>query len=274
MSLRIYLCFLLAVSFFINGCDFYPIFSLPKESVSGVGRLTPQLKKRALKVRTLFLYLQSERGGPPLAVQKLINVKFPYHFILTKNDSMMPGVSFTGRVLVRARLDSDGIVGTFSVGDFEGVSHKIVQVGSKNVNVVISREGKKKKNSKIKTSLIKKFTKKSFEKKISGVITIDDSLVSLRNKKSILYVIAKSKNRRAPVAVVRIPSPSFPFKFELSERNVMMKGVNFDGKFRIIARLDLDGIAGLVAKGDMEGMSKNEIMVGSSDVSININKKY
>ena len=122
--------------------------------------------------------------------------------------------------------------------------------------------------------LIKKFTKKSFEKKISGVITIDDSLVSLRNKKSILYVIAKSKNRRAPVAVVRIPSPSFPFKFELSERNVMMKGVNFDGKFRIIARLDLDGIAGLVAKGDMEGMSKNEIMVGSSDVTININKKY
>ena len=96
----------------------------------------------------------------------------------------------------------------------------------------------------------------------------------MRNKKSILYVIAKSKNRRAPVAVVRIPSPSFPFKFELSERNVMMKGVNFDGKFRIIARLDLDGIAGLVAKGDMEGMSKNEIMVGSSDVTININKKY
>ena len=65
--------------------------------------------------------------------------------LLTKNDSMMPGVSFTGRVLVRARLDSDGIVGTFSVGDFEGVSHKIVQVGSKNVNVVISREGKKRK---------------------------------------------------------------------------------------------------------------------------------
>ena len=53
-----------------------------------------------------------------------------------------------------------------------------------------------------------------------------------------------------------------------------MKGVNFDGKFRIIARLDLDGIAGLVAKGDMEGMSKNEIMVGSSDVTININIKY
>ena len=142
MSSRLLLCFFLVLSFFIYSCDFYPFFSLPKESISGVVRIAPQLKKRVQNVRTLFLYLQSERGGPPLAVQKLINVKFPYHFILTKNDSMMPGVSFSGRVLVRARLDADGIVGPLTKGDFEGVSRKIVQIGSKNVNVIIAREGK------------------------------------------------------------------------------------------------------------------------------------
>tara|TARA_Y100001960_G_C14758509_1_gene872633 strand:+ start:1594 stop:2388 length:795 start_codon:yes stop_codon:yes gene_type:complete len=264
MCSRIFFFFLFGFSFFIYGCDFYPVFSVPKESVSGVVRITPQLKKRVKNVRTLFLYLQSERGGPPLAVQKLINVKFPYNFILTKNDSMMPGVSFSGRVLVRARLDADGIVGPLTKGDFEGVSREIVQIGSNNVNVIIAREGKSNKKSK----------KNSLVRKISGVITIDDSLVSFKNKKSVLYVIAKNKNRPAPVAVVRIMSPSFPFKFELSERNVMMRGVKFDGRYRIVARLDFDGIAGPVAKGDMEGISNEEISVGSSNVRIKINKKY
>ena len=268
------LYFFFVFSFFIYGCDFYPIFSLPKESVSGVVRITPSLKKRVEKVRTLFLYLQSERGGPPLAVQKLIKVKFPYHFILTKGDSMMPGSSFSGRVLVRARLDADGIVGPLSEGDFEGVSSKIVGIGSKNVDVIISREGKRKKNSKLQSSQFKKIDKNSLIKKISGVITIDDNLVSFKNKKSVLYVIAKSKNRLAPVAVIRILSPSFPFNFELSERDVMIRSEKFDGKFRIIARLDSDGIAGPVTKGDLEGISQGEISVGSSNVRININKKY
>tara|TARA_Y100000590_G_C15649914_1_gene988335 strand:+ start:165 stop:989 length:825 start_codon:yes stop_codon:yes gene_type:complete len=274
MCSRIFFYFLFGFSFLIYGCDFYPIFSVPKESVSGVVRITPQLKKRVQNVRTLFLYLQSERGGPPLGVQKLINVKFPYHFIITKNDSMMPGVSFSGRVLVRARLDADGIVGPLSKGDFEGVSRNIVEIGTKDVNVVIAREGKSKKISKIQPSLLKKTKRNSFVRKISGVITIDDSLVSFKNKKSVLYIIAKNQNRPAPVAVVRILSPSFPLKFELSEKNVMIRGVKFDGRYRIIARLDSDGIAGPVRKGDMEGISKEEISVGSSEVRININKKY
>ena len=67
MSSRIFFFFLFGFSFFIYGCDFYPVFSVPKESVSGVVRITPQLKKRVENVRTLILNLQSERGGPPLA---------------------------------------------------------------------------------------------------------------------------------------------------------------------------------------------------------------
>lgn len=118
------------------GCD-----SAPPESVSGTIRIEPGIQSKVRKARTMFIFLSPEKGGPPIAVQRLVRVEFPYKYVLTKDDAMKLGQSLKGNVRVWVRLDADGNMGPFVQGDFSGEIPKAVPIGARDADVIINRAG-------------------------------------------------------------------------------------------------------------------------------------
>jgi len=87
-----------------------------------------------------------------------------------------------------------------------------------------------------------------------------------------LFVIARQKGARGgpPLAVQRVPSPHFPFAFELSQANVMVPSMRFAGEIDVTARLDADGNAMTRDASDLEGRAASAHVPGDSGVVIEL----
>ena len=264
---------LLCLSVVLSGCDLLPELGPPKESVSGVIRMSAKLPVKAWRTRTLFIILEREGGGPPLAVQRLVETRFPYRYVITKDDVMMRGQEFSGRIRVRARLDADGVPGKLVQGDYEGRAAGVVTVGAKNVDVVIDRIGtapppKVAKKSPPKPAPPQEATPPAGSgKTIRGVVRVAPALAENAKGKAAIFIIARGKQPGPPLAVMRILNPRFPLEFTMSEQNVMMQGVAFTGEVRLIAKLDGDGKVG-TQPGDIFGGARGPVQVGARGVEI------
>ncbi len=86
----------------------------------------------------LFLFIRRAEGegGPPLAVQRHQQVRFPFAFAIGRQDAMMAGVEFPDQVRVVARLDSDGNAMTEGPGDWRAASEPI-KLGSEGLELVL-----------------------------------------------------------------------------------------------------------------------------------------
>ncbi len=263
----------ICLSVMLSGCDLLPELGPPEESVSGTIRMSAKLPVKAWRTRTLFIILEREGGGPPLAVQRLVETRFPYQYVITKDDMMIRGQNFAGRVRVRARLDADGVPGPLVQGDFEGRAAGPVAVGAKDVDVVIDQIG---------TAPPPKVAKKSPPKSapspeaapstgsgktIRGVVRVAPKLKEKVKGKAAIFIIARGKQPGPPLAVMRILNPGFPLDFTMSEQNVMLQGVAFAGEVRLIAKLDGDGKVG-TQPGDIFGGARGPVQVGARGVEI------
>ncbi|MYA94874.1 MAG: hypothetical protein F4X91_00460 [Nitrospinae bacterium] len=261
------------LSVILSGCDLLPELGPPKESVSGTIRMSANLPVKAWRTRTLFIIVEPEEGGLPLAVQRLVETRFPYKYVITKDDMMMRGQKFAGRVRVRARLDADGVPGPLVRGDFEGRAAGLVSVGAENVDVVIDQIG---------TAPPPKVAKKSppkpaqppepkpsagSGKTIRGVVRVAPNLKEKAKGKAAIFIIARGKQPGPPLAVMRILNPAFPLEFTMSEQNVMLQGVAFEGEVRLVAKLDGDGKVG-TEPGDIFGGARGPVQVGAKDIEI------
>ena len=264
---------LVCFSLILVGCDLLPELGPPKDSVSGVIRMNGNLPVKAWRTRTLFIILEREGGGPPLAVQRLVETRFPYRYVITKDDMMIRGQKFAGRVRVRARLDADGVPGPLVKGDFEGRASGAVTVGANNVDVVIDRIGtapppKVAKKSSPKPAPSKEATPSAGSgKTIRGVVRVAPALAEKAKSKAAIFIIARGKQPGPPLAVMRILNPAFPLEFTMSEQNVMMQGAAFEGEVRLIAKLDGDGKVG-TQPGDIFGGARGPVEVGARGVDI------
>ena len=261
------------LSVILSGCDLLPELGPPKESVSGTIRMSANLPVKAWRTRTLFIIVEPEEGGLPLAVQRLVETRFPYKYVITKDDMMMRGQKFAGRVRVRARLDADGVPGPLVRGDFEGRAAGLVSVGAENVDVVIDQIG---------TAPPPKVAKKSppkpaqppepkpsagSGKTIRGVVRVAPNLKEKAKGKAAIFIIARGKQPGPPLAVMRILNPTFPLEFTMSEQNVMLQGGAFAGEVSLIAKLDGDGKVG-TEPGDIFGGARGPVRVGARDVEV------
>ena len=263
----------ICLSVILGGCDLLPELGPPKESVSGTIRMSANLPVKAWRTRTLFIILEREGGGPPLAVQRLVETRFPYRYVITKDDVMIRGQEFSGRVRVRARLDADGVPGPLVKGDFEGRVSGLVTVGAKNVDVVIDRIGTAPPPKVAKKSPPKpapspeRAPSRQSGKTIRGVVRVAPALAEKAKGKAAIFIIARGKQPGPPLAVMRILNPSFPLEFTMSEQNVMLQGVAFAGEVSLMAKIDGDGKVGTQA-GDIFGGARGPVQVGARDVEI------
>ena len=259
----------------LGGCDLVPSFGPPEESVSGSIRMGANLPTEAWRTRTLFIILEREGGGPPLAVQRLVEPRFPYRYVLTKDDAMIRGQAFAGRVRVRARLDADGVAGPLVRGDFEGRSAAPVAVGSENVDVLIDQIGTAPPPVAKKISPPPQQAPSPEEAgappaggpTIGGVVRLAPALAEKARGKAALFIIAHKTRPGPPLAVMRIPNPRFPFAFTMGARDVMLEGTEFSGEVSLSAKLDGDGRVG-TQPGDLSGAVPGKVRVGARGVEI------
>lgn len=112
---------------------------LSQASISGQITLAPEMMSKVGPTDTLYI-IAKKGAGPPLAVKRLANITFPFHYEMTAADVMFPGTPFQGEVQVVARVDKDGNAGPAQPGDLEGTSTKNpARVGDGDVDIVINK---------------------------------------------------------------------------------------------------------------------------------------
>lgn len=85
------------------------------------------------------LFVIARRGpGPPVAVKRIEDPRFPLAFRLSQADAMA-GATFEGELELVARLKMDGRAGSPAPGDLEGKAPGLLRVGSRDVVIVIDR---------------------------------------------------------------------------------------------------------------------------------------
>jgi hypothetical protein len=90
---------------------------------------------------TLFIIARpaGAGGGPPLAVKKIDQPVFPLSYVIGAENVMMQGTPFTGKINLTVRLDNDGNPTTRTPGDLMGNYQGPVDVGAKNIDIVIDQ---------------------------------------------------------------------------------------------------------------------------------------
>jgi hypothetical protein len=89
---------------------------------------------------------------------------------------------------------------------------------------------------------------------ISGIIEFKKSLALKVPVRGTLFIIARPEGITSgpPIAAKKHSLIKFPFKFKIGQQNVMLDGNEFQGKMKITARWDLDGLP-KAAPDDIEG---------------------
>jgi hypothetical protein len=107
--------------------------------------------------------------------------------------------------------------------------------------------------------------------RISGVVEVEPDLAGSVPTGATLYLIVRVAGREtgAPLAVQQTPAPSFPYSFEITERDSMIEGTPLIGEMSITARLDQDGDAFTTSPGDLSGET-SPVVAGDSDVVVRL----
>jgi|AntRauTorckE6833_2_1112554.scaffolds.fasta_scaffold126254_1 hypothetical protein len=103
----------------------------------------------------------------------------------------------------------------------------------------------------------------SFAQSISGEVSIKGTA-----PKGVLYIFAKKFGGKMPMplAVKKIVAPKFPLKFELSQKDAMMKEIPFKGPFVVTARLSPSGDAS--DKSGLEVSTIEKVSIGQENIQL------
>ena len=114
--------------------------SAPGPTISGEVRLG---SAEPIPGATLFVIARKAgaAGGPPLAVLRVQNPKFPHGFALSQTNVMIPSLRFEGEMNVTARLDVDGNAMTRDESDLEGRASAVRSPGDSGVVIVLGPAG-------------------------------------------------------------------------------------------------------------------------------------
>jgi hypothetical protein len=110
---------------------------------------------------------------------------------------------------------------------------------------------------------------------IKGEILLAEELSMARPDGGVLFVIARPQGARGgpPLAVLRIPNPSFPLEFTIGPENVMIPSMRFEGAISLSARLDADGNAMTRGAGDISSGTKEPLSPGAAGVVLLLSER-
>ncbi len=108
---------------------------------------------------------------------------------------------------------------------------------------------------------------------VSGTIDITPELFTRLRGSETLYIMARRGESGPPMAVRRFKSLQFPMAYTLTGADQMAQGPSFAGEVTIVARIDLDGNAGVPQAGDMEGIIPR-VVIGHTGADVVIDRLY
>jgi hypothetical protein len=84
---------------------------------------------------------QGAQGGPPLAVLRIADPKFPLDFSIGPENVMIPSMRFEGAISLSARLDADGNAMTRGEGDISSAVEEPIAPGATGVTLRLAERG-------------------------------------------------------------------------------------------------------------------------------------
>jgi cytochrome c-type biogenesis protein CcmH len=106
-------------------------------AIEGTLELAPNLTGRVPPGAVLFVIARNAESGPPLAVVRVADPRFPLRFSIGPDDRMIQSMPFAGEILISARVDADGDAMTRSPGDLRGASGIPNAPGDRGVTLLI-----------------------------------------------------------------------------------------------------------------------------------------
>jgi hypothetical protein len=84
---------------------------------------------------------QGVQGGPPLAVLRIANPRFPLEFSIGPDNVMIPSMRFEGAISLSARLDADGNAMTRGADDISSRVEEPLSPGTTGVKLLLTERG-------------------------------------------------------------------------------------------------------------------------------------
>lgn len=107
------------------------------EPITGTVELAPEFAGRTPGNAVLFI-IARHGAGPPLAVKRVADPKFPVEFSIGPEDRMIQSMPFTGPIELTARIDGDGNATSRSPGDVMGTARSgPVEPGAAGVAILL-----------------------------------------------------------------------------------------------------------------------------------------
>ena len=114
-----------------------PVAASDGAPIRGTISVAPELAGRVPAGAVLFLIARRGGAGPPLAVQRIPQPRFPLEFSIGPQDRMIQAIPFAGELELSARLDADGNAMSRQAGDLEGRASHPVEPGASGVAIAI-----------------------------------------------------------------------------------------------------------------------------------------
>ncbi len=208
-------------------------------------------------------------AGPPAAVQRIPDPKFPQSFRITAKE-VLGGGELEGELDVSARLDLDGNVSTKEPEGLLGAyGRNPVRLGQTGIVIVLSSDGKAVAPEAAAPAATAPPVIPENGPRISGTIRIAPGAKAPPG--GVLYVMARPDTHpdAPPMAVKRIDDPQFPFAYQLGQEDALAHQQAFVGPVNISAIVDADGDASTKGEGDLAGsFAGNPAQLGQSGVDI------
>jgi len=264
--------------------------------ISGEIRVAPELASEVPRNPLLIIQARETGSGakfggqaPVVAEQRVRNPKFPLRYFLGKLDVKSGRGGLSGSLVISARIIGDELSGdTAKPVALEGRSKESAPGGRRGVDILIqnkvpirfARKSRRRRGagSDARSDRLKRpvpaGTKVSSAKSISGEITIAPAL-GPPPKGGVIFIVVRPAGRSAgpPLAVKRVANTGFPMRYRVSEGDVMIQGMPFEGSVSVKVLLDGDGRVG-VQPGDLEGSVAKPVPVGSTGVDIVLDKRH
>lgn len=120
----------------LAGCD-----DVHGPTISGTITMSAELQNQLGESDTLYiLAMPTTAGAPPVAVKRMVGVKFPLDYTFDAQDAIDQTRPFEGEVNVMARIKKSGIASISVPGDMEGAyPRNPVKVGAKDIDFAIDK---------------------------------------------------------------------------------------------------------------------------------------
>jgi len=108
--------------------------------LSGTVTIASALQRKAPRDNAVMFIIARNRGGVPVAMQRIVNPQFPVKFILRSEDLIMPEVPTDTPLDIEVEMNTHGRLGQPQRGDLEGRHPSLVFPGERRVHIVVDRQ--------------------------------------------------------------------------------------------------------------------------------------